>query len=174
MIIRKFLAFLKIIFSYPDGPYKFTVFTVTWAVIGSVLLISAVFATGQTFGQRCSVHFESKSEQWNDCVKTLSKGGKINLPVQIMKIEDIKTVSQAFEYQILYSLRAVEDMAIQRQPPMAELNQFIHLAQMGVDFMVSENLRPNENLIKVTIDQHRGDVRTWANAVRARFHSNKN
>lgn len=52
-----------------------------WGIFSSPiafgLLLFAVFATGSTFGQRCSVEYEKDSTEWRQCVSRLSEGGAL-------------------------------------------------------------------------------------------------
>lgn len=41
------------------------------------LLIVFVFASGQTFGQRCAKEYEPKSRAWSQCISKLSKGESV-------------------------------------------------------------------------------------------------
>lgn len=45
-------------------------------VVGGVLLIVAVIATGNTFGQRCAEKAKWGTPQWHQCVQDLSEGKK--------------------------------------------------------------------------------------------------
>ncbi len=46
-------------------------------IVFSIILTIAVFLTGATFGQRCSVKYEHESPQWKACLDRLSKGGEV-------------------------------------------------------------------------------------------------
>lgn len=44
------------------------------AILVSLLVIGWVFATGQTFGQRCASLHEPKSVEWHACIDKLVRG----------------------------------------------------------------------------------------------------
>ncbi len=46
------------------------------AFLISITLIILVFATGQTFGQRCAELYDIDSPEWCDCVDSLATGRK--------------------------------------------------------------------------------------------------
>lgn len=43
-------------------------------VIFGIILIVTVFATGQTFGQRCAVAYPDKDRMWSFCVEQMKQG----------------------------------------------------------------------------------------------------
>lgn len=43
------------------------------AAVGSALVIGTVFATGQTFGQRCAKAYPNQPERQADCTSYLSR-----------------------------------------------------------------------------------------------------
>lgn len=47
----------------------------TLGVVLAVVLTVFVFATGQTFSQRCAAIYDTPSAEWERCVDRLSKGG---------------------------------------------------------------------------------------------------
>lgn len=44
------------------------------AILGSAILIIAVIASGQTFGQRCAKVYPEESREWVECIYNLKKG----------------------------------------------------------------------------------------------------
>jgi hypothetical protein len=44
-----------------------------------ILLLAIIFGTGQTFGQRCSKVYKKDTQEWCDCVDSLSNGKEINI-----------------------------------------------------------------------------------------------
>lgn len=53
---------------------KFWVISLVGSAALFLAILVTVFATGQTFGQRCSVIFPDKGEAWSRCVTNLSQG----------------------------------------------------------------------------------------------------
>lgn len=47
------------------------------SVIASIFLLIVVFATGQTFGQRCAKEYKKDTIEWCDCVERVSQGGQV-------------------------------------------------------------------------------------------------
>lgn len=43
-------------------------------VIGGLLTIALMFATGQTFGQRCAKVYPENTPEWIDCVQRFAAG----------------------------------------------------------------------------------------------------
>lgn len=54
------------------------IWAIKWGIIGgivaSIILVISVFATGQTFGQRCAKQFPNHSVEWKQCVHNLVNG----------------------------------------------------------------------------------------------------
>lgn len=46
-------------------------------LVGAAVLVGVVFATGQTFGQRCAAAYDPNTATWNQCVERLAHGGKL-------------------------------------------------------------------------------------------------
>jgi len=42
-----------------------------------IVIILFVFATGQTFGQRCAEVYNKNTTEWCDCVERLHQGGEL-------------------------------------------------------------------------------------------------
>ena len=42
-----------------------------------ICLLILVFATEQTFGQRCAKEYNEDTTEWCDCVERLSQGGEV-------------------------------------------------------------------------------------------------
>lgn len=66
---------LKWIFRFPGCPVEGAAWGMAWGGILGVALVVAVFADGQTFGQRCAVEHEKGTVDWSACVRTLAQGG---------------------------------------------------------------------------------------------------
>ena len=46
-------------------------------VLAFIILLAAVIATGNTFGQRCAKVYPVKSPEWEACIERIRKGGEI-------------------------------------------------------------------------------------------------
>jgi membrane protein DedA with SNARE-associated domain len=44
------------------------------SMIATAILTLFVFATGQTFGQKCAKKYEKHTTEWCDCVQRLNQG----------------------------------------------------------------------------------------------------
>lgn len=57
-------------------PLQFLLTAAIAAVVAFAVSLFVVFATGQTFGQRCAAHFADGSPEWRACVSRLAGGRK--------------------------------------------------------------------------------------------------
>ncbi len=51
-----------------------------WSAMSAIIflaILAAVFATGQTFGQRCEVFHTKDRPEWRECVERMVKGGDV-------------------------------------------------------------------------------------------------
>jgi hypothetical protein len=68
--------FIRWLFRLPDHHADQILLGMAWGVILGVALTVAVFATGQTFGQRCSAVHDKRTAEWSECVDRLARGGR--------------------------------------------------------------------------------------------------
>lgn len=80
-------AAAKWLLRFPGCPAEGAAWGMAWGGVLGVVLVAAIFADGQTFGQRCAVEYEKGTADWAACVHRLSQGGSVQLGLSHVKVD---------------------------------------------------------------------------------------